>query len=525
MTGTNGKKMAKAAGFLMLATLAARVLGLLRDIIIYSRFGTSYITDAYIAAFSIPDLIYLLLVGGALSSAFIPVFSGFLARREDDEAWKAASIVFNCTLLVLLILIVIAELFTRPLVLLLVPDLSVEAINLAIILTRVMFIQTFFMVLNGMAMGVLNSKEHFYSPALGSILYNIGIIGVGLILYQEWGIMAFAIGVVAGSALNFLVQIPSLVRVKTRYYFSFDLRHPGFQKIIRLMIPVVIGLSVAQLNLFVTQHLASGLTGGSITALNIAQRIMQVPVGIFGVSIAIAVFPAMNFQTARQEMAEFKRTFSLGLRAILLITIPAGAGLIALREPILQLFFQQGSFGGTDTSLVAGDLYYYSLGIFAYSVLQLLNRIFYSLRDTVTPVLTGIVAVALNIWFSRVLVASMQDRGLALAYSLAGIMNILIMTAVLKRRLGSIDGCKILKTIVISSAASVIMFAAVRALTINLDVLLHMSMKLKEAAIVMGGMALGAAIFAVIILIFRLEEGRLVLGIVKNRIPGLSHRR
>ncbi len=516
--------MAKAAGLLMLTTLIARILGLLRDIIIYSWFGTSYATDAYVAAFSIPDLIYLLLVGGALSSAFIPVFSGYLARKQEDDAWKAASIVLNYTLLVLLILIVIAEIYTRPLVALLVPDLPAGAIELTVSLTRIMFIQTFFMVLNGIAMGVLNSKEHFYSPALGSILYNIGIIGLGVALHRHLGITAFAIGVVGGSILNLIVQIPSLIRTKARYCFSFDLSHPGFRSIIKLMMPVAIGLSVSQLNLFVTQNLASGLSGGSISALNIAQRIMQVPIGIFGISIAVAVFPNMNFQAARGEIDELKRTFSLGLRAIFLITIPAGAGLIALREPLIQLFFQQGSFSGANTSLVAGDLLYYSFGIFAYSALQLQNRIFYSLKDTITPVLSGIMAVALNLAFSLLLIRIMGDTGLALAYSLAGIVNIFILTLVLKHRLGSIDGLKIARSVLISTVASAVMFIAVRLLAGYLEALLELSFKLKESIVVASGIAVGVFLFTAIVLLFRLEESQLVLGIIKNRIPGLKYR-
>ena len=517
----NGKTLFKAAGFMMLATLLARLLGMARDMVLYTFFGPGTVTDAYNAAFSLPDLIYMLLVGGALSSAFIPVFGSYLARQEEEEAWKVASIVLNTLLVSLIVLIILAEIYTRPLMLLLVPDLSPQGIELAVTLSRVMFIQTFFMALNGIALGILNSKQHFISPSIGSILYNVGIIGVGVLMGRVWGIMAFSVGVVAGSILSFAVQVPSLAKVGFRYYPTLNLRHPGFKRIIVLTLPVVMGLSVTQLNLLVNQYLASGLAAGSISTLRVAQRIMQLPVGIFGVAIATAVFPTMNIQAEKRELKDFRRTFSLGMRAIFLITVPAGLGLIALREPIIRLLFEQGSFTATDTMYTAGALLFYSLGLFAYSGLQLMNRVFYSLKDTFTPVIIGVVTVGINIVFSMLLLPYMQDRGLALAYSLAGAANLLLLLIVLKRRLRTVDGFKIMKTLMIATGASGLMYAAVRFAAGYLAVALHFVPKINELIIVSAGIALGIAVYAGIVLLFRLEETRLVLGILQSRLPFL----
>lgn len=220
---SGGKPLVKAAGFMMVATLIARLFGFARDMILYSWFGQTYATDAYNAAFSIPDFIYILLVGGALASAFIPIFSGYLARNEEEEAWKTASIVFNFTMVLLLVLIAVAFIYTKSLVILLAPDLPAHYINMATMLTRVMFIQTFFMALNGIIWGILNSKQEFTAPAIGSIVYNAGIIAVGLLLAHQLGVMAFSIGVVAGSILNFLVQVPALLQTGIKYYPSFNL--------------------------------------------------------------------------------------------------------------------------------------------------------------------------------------------------------------------------------------------------------------------------------------------------------------
>jgi integral membrane protein MviN len=519
---TSKKFMVKAAGFMMVTTLLARVLGMARDMVLYSWFGRSAVTDAYNAAFTIPDFIYMLLVGGALSSAFIPVFSSYLARNREDEAWEVTSIVFNYAMLLMLVLIIVGEVFTRPLIIMLVPGLPPEQITLAVSLTRVMFFQTVFMTLSGIALGILNSKQHFSTPAIGSILYNVGIIAVGICFARELGIMAFSIGVVVGSILNLAVQIPALLQAGMRYYPSFNLRHPGFRQIMILMLPILLGLSITQINLIVTQYLASGLTEGAISALRLAQRLMQLPIGIFGIPIAMAIFPSMNLQVVRNEINDFKRTFSLGLRAVFLITIPASVGLIALREPIIGLLFQQGKFTAADTVSTGLVLAFYCIGLFAYSAIPLLNRVFYSLQDTITPVVVGVVSVALNIGFALLLVGPTEERGLALAYSLAGVLNVVILLGILKLRLGSIDGYKIMKSLVISSGASGIMYLAVNFVTVHTHAIVNMSSKLNELITVTAAVGIGVLVYAVIILIFRLEEAYLVLNLIKKRLPGFN---
>lgn len=519
-----GRTIAKVAGFLMVTTLVARLLGYVRDMVIYSWFGQTYITDAYNAAFSVPDFIYMLLVGGALSSALIPVLSQYLARGDEDEAWKVASLVLNWTVLFLVVLIILGMINTRALITLLVPKLPQETIDLATSLTRVMLVQTFFMGLSGISMGVLNARKHFTLPALGGIMYNLGIILVGVFLARQWGIMAFSVGVVVGSVLNFAVQIPALARAKTRYYPILNPNHPGLKQIFILMVPVVIGLSVTQINLFVNQNLASGLPEGSISALRLAQRIMQLPIGIFGISVAMAVFPTMTEQVAKNHITEFKRLFSLGLRAVFVITIPAALGLMALREPIIALLFQQGQFDAGDTLATSQALFYYCIGLFAYSALQLVNRIFYSLKDTITPVLTGLAAITLNIALSILWVQPLGHEGLALAYSIAGIFNLLLLIALIRRRLGHIGGGLLVRSFLVSGLASLLMYLGARYGVALLGSWLAFTPKINAFIMVMVGMGLGVGIYGIIISVFRLEETQLVLTLVKKRLPGIRFR-
>lgn len=513
-----GKRVARAAILLMVTVIISRILGYGREVAMYTIFGQNYLTDAYRAAFSIPDFLYMLLVGGALSSAFIPIFSACVATNREDEGWKSASIVFNYTLIFLLVLTVFAYLYTRSLIVLLAPGLPDQYINLAVTLTHIMFLQTFFMVLNGFAMGILNSYNHFAAPAVGSLVYNLFIILIGMAFVKQLGIAAFSYGVVIGAALNFLVQVPALRRVGLKYTFSFDYHDKGFRQIMILMVPVLAGLGVVQLNLFVTQNLSSGLGSGTISALNLAQRIMNLPIGVFAVSIATAIFPTLTALTARGELDMFKRSSSLGLRAIFLVTIPASLGLMAIGEPLIRLLFQQGEFTSAMVTATNEALFFYCIGLFAYSSIQVLNRSFYALKDTLTPVIAAAVTIGFNIFLSIKLAQPMGHQGLALAYSLAGFVNLILLLTILRFKVGKLGGSKIVLSFVISTGASLLMYSAVRAVIDYLMGTLGLALKLNLLIGVSAGIILGAIFYAIIIYLFKLEESELVLKMVKKRL-------
>ncbi len=513
-----GKKVAKAALLLMITVIISRILGYGREVALYTLLGQDYITDAFRAAFSIPDFLYMLLVGGALSSAFIPVFSECIATDREEQGWWSFSVVFNYTILFLLVLIAIAYLYTRPLIILLVPGLPEAYLDLAVSLTRIMFMQTFFMALNGFAMGILNSFNHFAAPALGSLVYNLIIIVIGVAFFPQLGITAFAYGVVIGAVLNFMVQIPALKRAGIKYHFSFDYHDPGFKQIMILMVPVLAGLGVVQLNLFVTQNLSSGLGAGAISALNLAQKIMNLPMGIFAVSIATALFPTLTTLTARGEIDMFKRTTSLGVRAIFLVTIPASLGLIALGEPLIRLLFEQGKFTAGAVTATNQALFYYSLGLFAYSAIQVLNRSFYALKDTLTPVIAAAVTIGLNIFLSLQLVQPMGHQGLALAYSLAGFLNLIILLGMLRYKVGALGGTRLVTSFLISLGASLLMYGVVHYLVQALMGVLTLAPKITLLISVGSGVAAGMVVYAALVYFFHLEETELVLDMVRKRL-------
>ncbi len=327
MTEKTSTKVWEAAGFIMFTMVVSRILGYLRDVFIYASFGQNRLTDAYNAAFSIPDFLYMLLVGGALSSAFIPVLSSYIANHQEEEGWKVSSIIYSCVMVLLVIGVAIGIIFTPQLIQLLVPGFDAASMKLTITLTRIMFAQVFFMCLSGISMGILNSYKKFAAPAIGSMIYNLGIIIGGLLLMKPieaiwpgYGIAGFSIGVVLGAALNFFVQVPALKKVGLKFHFSLNFRHPGVRKILVLIFPVFIGLAVSQINLFVTQNIASMFSAGIVAALHTAQRLMQLPIAIFAIAIAVAFFPTMTSYASRGEMKEFKRSTIMGLRTVLFVT-------------------------------------------------------------------------------------------------------------------------------------------------------------------------------------------------------------
>ncbi len=517
MNGEN--RVLRAAGFIMAAMFISRILGYLRDVVIYAWFGQNRLTDAYNAAFSIPDFLYMLLVGGALSSALIPVFSSYVATNKEDEGWEVLSTVFNLVMVLMLVGIGLGVVFTPQLVeKVLVPGFDDETTALTVRLTRIMFAQAFFMALSGISMGVLNSYKHFTSPAIGSVLYNLAIIGVGVLLADRFGVAGFSIGVVIGAMANFGVQLPALLRVGLRYRPAFHFRHPGVVKIASLMVPVLLGLSVTQLNLFVNQNLASTLSPGAVAALRTGQRLMMLPVGIFALAVSVAAFPTLTGQVARKEMDEFRRTMSLGLRSIVFLNLPAAAALIALREPVVRFLFQQGKFTADATQATGIALLYYAIGLVAYAAIHMLNRVFYAMHDTRTPVGVGVATIAVNIALNFALIRPMGHGGLALAYSVAGLFNMFVLMYLLRPRLGHLGGGELAVSFGKILLASVMMGFFMFGVADVLGGFLNLEWKVHQAVHVLVPLSIGALVYGGMALAFRMEEGKLAWGMLRRRL-------
>ncbi len=438
------QQVARAAGTVMLAFVLSRVLGLAREMIIARQFGTSLELAAYLAAFRIPDFIFYLIAGGALGSAFIPTFTGYLALKDEEEAWRLASAVFNLLGLLLAGVALIAAILAPWLARLIVPGFDPATQALTARLMRIMLIAPVVFGLSGLFMGILNSYQHFLAPALAPALYNLAIIGGALILGPTMGVYGLALGVVAGAFLHLGVQIPVLRRLGVRYVPLLGLHHPGVQEVIRLMGPRVLGLAAVQVNFVVNTILASGLGAAALPALNYAWLLMMLPQGVFAMAVATAAFPTFSELAALRERAALRHTLSATLRAVLYLTVPAGIGLLLLRRPIIALLLERGAFTAASTEAVAFALQFYAVGLFAHAGVEIMARAFYALHDTRTPVAVSLGAMTGNVILSLLLIRPLSFGGLALANTLATGGEMLILGWILNQRLQGMDTRRIL---------------------------------------------------------------------------------
>lgn len=451
--------LARNAGIVMLLIMLSRVLGFVRERAIADVFGLDWQTDAFRLAFLIPDLMYFLLIAGGLNAAFVPVFTGYLARDEEDDAWRLARTFFFLIVLILLGMVVLGVVFTPYLTPLVAYGYQGEQKRLLVELIRYMFPAVFFTALAGLGMGVHKAYRNFAAPMWGPIAYNAFIIVSTYVLGRAFGIVGMAYGTVAGAIANFAIQLPYVGRQGRRWGLGLDFSHPGLRRVFRLMGPAVISLSIYQINFMVVSNLASGLTEGSPTALRIAQTMVQLPLGVFAMAIGMVILPSLSHLWARGETPEFKETFSQGLRAVFFVTIPSAVGLAVLRVPLIRLLFETGAFTPADTEMAAYALLFFALGIWAQSAIQILTQVYYSLQETRTLVRVSLIAFVVNLTLSLSLLrfTSLEHGALALSLSMTAVVNMLNYLFLLRRRIGRIDGRRILRSVVLSSIASLAM--------------------------------------------------------------------
>jgi putative peptidoglycan lipid II flippase len=447
-------QIARAAGLVMALFVVSRALGLLREMVISHQFGTGGDLDAYLAAFRLPDILFQIVAGGALASAFIPTFTVYLAQDDDHHAWRLASAVINLVLLLTTSLAAVAALAAPWLVRTVVaPGFEPDRQMLTTDLMRWMLLTPTIFGISGVVMGILNARQHFLLPALAPIVYNLGIIAGALLLAPDLGIRGLALGVVAGAAGHLLVQVPGLVRHGLRYHPILGLRDAGVREVGQLMLPRVLGLAAVQINFLVNTILSSGLMAGSLAALNYAWLLMLLPQGIFAQSVATAAFPTFSEQAAHDRRPEMRSTLAATLRAVLYLTLPAAAALAVLRQPLVQIVFERGAFTAASTHMVTWALALFVLGLPAHAVVEIVVRAFYAMHDTKTPVGVGVTAMALNVALSLAFIPAfealgwMPHGGLALSNSLATTAEMAVLLILLRHRLGGLEGWEMLHSL------------------------------------------------------------------------------
>lgn len=502
--GLSPRGIASATLIVMFFFVLSRVTGLAREMIIGAQFGTSADLDAYLAAFRVPDLLFQLIAGGALGSAFIPTFATYWVKDDRTGAWLLFSRVLNLVTLALVVLAGAGAIFAPLLVeKVIAPGFSPPQQALTAGLMRWMMVSTVIFGASGLVMAALNALQHFLLPAAAPVIYNVSIILGAWLLAPRIGIYGLVAGVLAGSLGHLLVQIPGMLRRHAHYTFDWTVRDPGVYEVARLMGPRVLGLFFVQLHFLVNTILASGLREGSLSSLNFAWLLMLLPLGVFAQAIATASFPTLSAQMAAGQDAAMRATFGQILRIILFLTIPAATALFLLRVPVIRLLFERGEFTAQSTAMVAYALQFYALGLVAHSAVEITVRAFFALHNTWTPVLVGMAAMTLNIALSLLWVGALGHGGLALANTTATTLEMVFLLWLLRGRMGGLEGRRLAGTIVRSGLSAAAMAAALWLWLAWLP-----GSGLSVWVVALGGMALAAAVYLGASALMRSQELR-----------------
>ena len=504
------RQIARAAGTVMVAFALSNLTGLLRQILVARAFGTGLEMEAFNAANRVSETLFNLVAGGALASAFIPTFTGLLTQHDRQAAWKLASAIFNLILIVLAVSSGLAALFAPQIVrYILAPGFAADPLKetLTVDLLVIMLPSAILFSISGLVMGILNSHQVFFIPALTPSMYQLGMILGVTILSPRMGIYGLAWGVVIGAALHLVLQLPVLYRQRGNYHPTLGLEMPAVREVGRLMAPRLLGVAVVQLNFWVNTRLASQQPAGSVTGIVVAFTLMLMPEAAIAQSIAIAALPTLSAQYALGKLNDLRSSLASSLRGVLLLSLPASLGLILLRKPIIALLYQRGEFDAYSTELVAWALLWYAAGLVGHSVVEILGRAFYAMHDTRTPVIVGAAAMSLNVLFS-VLFSNIFRRwgwaphgGLALANSVATGLEMIGLVYLMGRKLAGIEGGRILGGIGHSALGCLAMAGVVWGWTLRFGY--------QPAWLVAGGGILsGAVVYTAILMVLKTPELR-----------------
>ncbi len=464
-TSSENSNVARAAGIVSAATMISRVTGLVRDTVIAAFFGAGWITDAFWVAYRIPNLLRRFLAEGALTISFVPIFTQYLETKGRKDALDLAYNVFTLLSIVAALVCVLGIVFSPVIVSLIGPgfERGSESFVLAVFLNRMMFPYLFFISLAALSMGILNAFRHFTTPALSPVLLNAAIIACTFFLkdFFPQPITALAIGVLIGGVLQLAIQCPYLYRFGVRPQFRFNWTHPGMKQIGLLFLPAVFSGAINTINVFVGTVLATLQPAGSVTYLFYADRIMELPLGVFAIAVGTATLPSFSRHAATGNIAELKSSIAFSLRITLFLIIPAMAALLALSLPIISVVFQRGAFDARATALTAQALFCYSIGLWAFSIARVFISSFYSLQDSKWPMRGALAAFAVNLTASLILMGPLKHNGLALANSLSAMIHVALLAFILRRKIGSFVDRAFWRSVAKMTASALAMLASI----------------------------------------------------------------
>lgn len=548
---TKRPSVARSAGVVSIAVMFSRVLGLIREAVFARFFGAGFLYDAFVVAFRIPNILRDLFAEGALAAAFVKVFTDYQIKRTEVEAWRLASLVFNVLAVVMSGITIIGILIAPFVIPLLARGFPPEKAALAITLTQIMFPFILLVALAALAMGVLNTKGRFAVPASASTAFNICsiVFGLGFAFWlsggswessqdamavpseaAQWAITGMAIGTLIGGGAQLLIQIPSLLKVGFRFSPVFDFADEGVKRVMRLMGPAIIGTSAVQVKVLVDMVVVSSIDGGN-SWLSFAFRLMQFPIGVFGVAIGTAAIPTLSRLASQGKTGEFRDTLSNALKLVFLLTIPAACGLVVLGQPIISLIYERGRFSAFDTNMTAWALAAYSIGLAGYAAIKVLSPSFYALDDAKTPMWVSLGSILVHaptsfgmmMFLSTVGVTAERPNGfghvgVALATSTVALVNFFALTFLMRRRINRINGRGIVSSLVRIVIASAAMSATGYFIYWVLDNYLVDSSFMVRLIEVLVPIAAAGVVFVVAAKLLRIAELEQVVGNISRRL-------
>jgi putative peptidoglycan lipid II flippase len=527
---TDKKSILKSASIISMVTIVSRVLGYVRDQRITLLLGTSFAADAYVLAYRIPNLFRRLVAEGSMTASFIPVFTSYMREKSKEEVWDFANRLFWTLSLVVAVITILGMVFS-PVVVQLFSGENIARAE-AVDLNRIIFPYLFFIALAALAMGILNCFHVFGLPAATPVLLNVATIlfSVGAVWhYVGDPAKSLAIGVLVGGVLQFLIQVPSLVRRGMKFTFGISFSHPAIRDVARLMIPRLFGIGIGQINLLIDTRFATAarMPHGSLAALYVADRVMELVLGGYAIAVATAILPMMSHQAAAKDFESLKRTLSFSVRIVAFITIPAALGLMILREPIIRVLFQHGQFVAESTRLTARALLYYAVGLPALASVKLIVPAFYSTRDTKTPVIVASISLIINIVLNVVFLQTflykrVQNGGPALATALATFFDFFALFIIFRLRYGPMGTLDIFRSFAKISLCAGIMGVACWFGNYYTGFALHsrfLVQLLVFAALIIGATAL----YLALAWLLRCHEIEEVYGIATRRTAGATN--
>jgi putative peptidoglycan lipid II flippase len=508
LNDTPMQSVTAAAFIVAMSGVASRVLGLVRDRILASTFGAGDTLDVYYAAFRVPDSIYNLLIIGALSAAFIPVFTGLISHEKKEEAWKMVSGMITLQVIALGIISVILAILAPWVMKVVTPGFSPEKINAAASFTRIMFLSPLILGMSAVFGGILVSFKRFMAYSMAPIFYNIGIIIGAVFFVRFMGPIGLAWGVILGAVMHLLIQYPAVKSsgFKFKPILQGVIKNPYIKKVLLLMVPRTLSVAATQINFLIITIFASTLQSGSLAIFNFANNIQSAPLSLCGISFAVAVFPVLSSYAAKNDFEGFGRTFSKTLRQILFLIIPLSALLFILRAQIVRVFLGSGQFDWEDTILTFNVLGILAISLFAQSLIQLLARAFYALHNTKTPFYVALISEAVNFLAVVLLIRRFEISGLAIAFSLSAIVNMSLLFLLLKKKVdhfsSKIISIAVLKILAATAAAALAIQISknIVARLINLDTFVGIASQLLVSVLI------GLSVFIVFCMILKIKE-------------------